>query len=535
MIEHVAEMILERAAGATHSPEDALSVLNVLPIARNARQTILAAVLSRGFSEYQPARVLEHGHLYLLSHYPGHIILATLKETFVVAGEIGDLPALVELWNRTGPGTSGHATWTRLDYSGLLTAAMKHGHTNVVDWYLTIANPTLAEDIPWRLYRWGAPAAAGYTNVLHWSLDRGYLEELTPDLALLSASKGNTQLFDRWFSSQGSATAAMSDLVGSSEYLTFLCSASVQALDWWWMRVANGSELPLPEILDKIVKASLGHEDTAVVEWWWARFLRHRTPEHTFGSRNLTRTGGWSFAVEGADWLWQHSHSSGTHWDSSLHAFPFAPDWHDADLPSLFDWSPTATAPLMQWWIEKSIVLGKTISFTPDAVSDCVRQGKIDVLDCILHMSAELEIDWGPHIVVVALQNAMLSPLMWWETHQDQLPPQDLDCSLYLEHVAAKDAADVLEWWYTRFPTVPTSVWQRICTLAIRHNARAVQGWLRAHPDVVTGAVTGSDPCMTLYTLDFVVEFASHLGLAKPEAAPLTSKTLAHIASRLHR
>ncbi|KAI9216585.1 hypothetical protein BC828DRAFT_400934 [Blastocladiella britannica] len=50
----------------------------------------------------------------------------------------------------------------------------------------------------------------------------------------------------------------------------------------------------------------------------------------------MTEDDGWKYSVATADWLWEHSHSSGTHWDPrAADAFPFAPDWHDLQLPRL--------------------------------------------------------------------------------------------------------------------------------------------------------------------------------------------------------
>ncbi|KAI9222480.1 hypothetical protein BC828DRAFT_396709 [Blastocladiella britannica] len=101
MIDHIVYLVLAHAAGAIRAPEEALLVLNVLP--KDRAPSVLAAVLSRDFKEFSPARAIKHGlGLVLLPHYPENILISGLHEILVAAAESGDLPTLQLLWQLAG-------------------------------------------------------------------------------------------------------------------------------------------------------------------------------------------------------------------------------------------------------------------------------------------------------------------------------------------------------------------------------------------------------------------------------------------------
>ncbi|KAI9217245.1 hypothetical protein BC828DRAFT_408689 [Blastocladiella britannica] len=379
-------------------------------------------------------------------------------------------------------------------------------------------------DLPlsWRRTRWDTCAANGHVQTLLWGLERGYLKRLTARLALLSARTGNLTLVARWLSSQKSPTAAINALKHDMAYPQFLQCRSVATLDWWWIHVANESELPWSFALDEIVGNALCGTDT-ILEWWWARFLAHRAPGRQFGSLELIESRGWEFSPQGAEWLWQHAHRSGTHWDGSLNAFGFAPDWHDVALSRL-PWSIKVNVVVLRWWIDKwTTVLEMNDTITPALIGECVSVGDLRTLDAILCARDSIQVDWGDGLVIRALNHGRLDVLTWWEAHHDQLPPQNLDCDLALWHSAHWDTADVLEWCYTRFSSaISKENWQTACEFAILHNAQNVQQWLLAHPDLL-GDVTITDTFSpTLHTLDFLTAVGPTL-----DPLPLTDATLA--------
>ncbi|KAI9222431.1 hypothetical protein BC828DRAFT_420669 [Blastocladiella britannica] len=136
MIDHVLNVILAHAVGATFSPEEALVVLNVLPA--NRAPSVLAAALSRGFKEFDPTLAIKHGFaLALLPHYPAHILFEHLNKTLVAAGILGDLPTVELLWKLAGPTTPGRIEWCN-DF-GFLEELIKQGNLPVLEWFANAA------------------------------------------------------------------------------------------------------------------------------------------------------------------------------------------------------------------------------------------------------------------------------------------------------------------------------------------------------------------------------------------------------------
>ncbi|KAI9220169.1 hypothetical protein BC828DRAFT_384141 [Blastocladiella britannica] len=514
MINDVANIILAHAAGAARSPQAAIEILNVLP----QHEPVLTAVLSRGFQEFSPALAVKHGHAHLLPCYPRHILLADLGDTLRAAGARGDLPALVKLWQIAGPTTLGRIIWLNADDNSLVGTLIVHARLDALDWFVGAA-ALAGLCIQWSQYyrAWPSAATSGHTNVIEWGLKHGYLETMTRELALIFATNGSTAPLERWLAAQPGKTQAIAALKRDYQYPEFLKNTTAAALDWWWIHIAKSRWLPKPSDLNEIVKwLFYDQKDIATIEWWWARFLEHRTPEHTFGSDDLIAKCSCYFTPEAADWLWQHSHSSGTHWDSTLQsALPFAPAWHDLKLAENYG-SRDISASTLQWWVEKSALTGQRLFIGPRFIWACVCRGRLVVLDSILRASLDtvVQVDWGQELVHCAILQRHLHVLQWWDAHRDQLPDQDLSkCPLYLGQVAEHDATGILEWWHARYPlAAKDDDWMHVLNGAIEYNARTMQAWLRSHPDLVCGSVYFMDePCLTPFTLDFMAEFESHM------------------------
>ncbi|KAI9223941.1 hypothetical protein BC828DRAFT_402707 [Blastocladiella britannica] len=249
MIDHVAYLILERAASSTRSPEDALIVLNVPPSAR--APTVLAAALSRGFLEHKPSLAVKHGLAYLLPHYPSHVLYTHLKETLTIAAGMGALPVLEMLWQLVGPNTLGRAVWFTAQFP-----------------------------LSWDQGSWLHAATNGHLDMVRWGLAHGHLLELDQNVAMASTkANGDMSLFLEWASTISIDELDMTD---------FLCRATrrglVKVLDWWWVSVADRSVLPDPASFATITDASQASGCITMVKWWWDRFREAWTPEHTFGS-----------------------------------------------------------------------------------------------------------------------------------------------------------------------------------------------------------------------------------------------------------
>ncbi|KAI9216034.1 hypothetical protein BC828DRAFT_394351 [Blastocladiella britannica] len=508
MIDHVASRILAHAAGSTSSPEESLTILNVLL----RHDSVLAAVLSRGFKEFSPPSAIKHGYaVRLLPCYPRLILVGTLKDTITSAAKFDALPALVKLWELAGPKTVGRAVWLMADSLEFLETAVRHGRLSILEWFDGVARAANIT-VPWSEVSWENVAVHGHVTVLCWALERRYLDHITPDYALLSASTGDITLLEQWIASQPSKVAAMAVLTQSEEYETFFQTASVATLDWWWIRLADSSQLPEPDMLVLIFQTSLCGKDMAVVEWWWSRFLAHKTPQHTcIGSVAILRHG-WGLSLEGAQWLWRHSHYTGTNWDADLKAFEFASDWHDVRLPMAAFRSQKPTLALLEWWVAKCIVMKRKLSISSSLIGIWARTGQVEALTYLIHSPKDqLEIDWGEYLVAIALHSMQLNVLQWWDAYCDKLPPQQLDCSSYLQY-ASIDDANVLEWWHARFfASTPADDWQAACTSAIVNNARAVQQWLCSRPNVYSQLKTPTycGPRATIYTLEFMDKLGS--------------------------
>ncbi|KAI9215755.1 hypothetical protein BC828DRAFT_47401, partial [Blastocladiella britannica] len=329
MIDHVARQILELAAGAARSPEDALHVLNVLP--QHDDPTMCAAVLSRGFPKFSPALAVKHRHTHLLPRYPQYILFHTLQETLAATGERGDLPALKALWAVAGPATVGRVVWLAMDTFGLTYFLLSNGHIEAFEWLLGAAE---AANI--RLPNSSAmeSSAEDQPDVLCWLIEHDLISIRESWRAFSSATNGNVTHLENWIASQPDRASAIASYTFKYECQEFLQKAQVKALDWWWTHLANSSELPEQTEFHTIIGKVLCRGDISALDWWWDRFLECRTPVLQFISEMALLESHWDMSIESAKWLWHHSHSSGSHWDSLLeHAFPFASDWHDLILP----------------------------------------------------------------------------------------------------------------------------------------------------------------------------------------------------------
>ncbi|KAI9220854.1 hypothetical protein BC828DRAFT_415328 [Blastocladiella britannica] len=519
MIDHILYLILAHAAGATFTPEEAITVLNVLP----QHGSVLSAVLSRGFSEYKPSNATKSGHgLALLPHYPLHVLFDDIFKTLGAAGALGSLPVLDLLWQLAGPTTAGRYVWLENYLFGLTAQAIENDRMEVLDWFSDVAS---AANIPvrWETRRWEMAANKGHTRVLLWAIERGYMTELDCDAALLSTQTGDPTVMKWWIARQPSKEVAMAALSNMDLVRSI---AATKTLDWWWANAHSGG-LPDSDSFASLIDTLLFRGDIDAVEWWWARFLEHRTPEHTFGTQRAA-TGlllHREFAV--VEWLWDHSHASGNHYDPT--AFPFfSPDWHGIPTPSIFSSYSPANLPFLQWAAARSAALGQRLGLSGRFVFPWIVNNRVEMLDYALESGDVLEVVWASDIVSTAIDFAQVEVLEWWDRHQDQLPPQDLDCSSGLLSVAQRDAADVLEWWHAH-PQLSASKndWQQVCLEAIKYDANRVQRWLLKHMglfapdeyDTVGFHASVWDLEMTGVTL-FTLEFMSAIS---PAPVPSTS------------
>ncbi|KAI9215972.1 hypothetical protein BC828DRAFT_394462, partial [Blastocladiella britannica] len=369
---------------------------------------------------------------------------------------------------------------------------------------------------------WHNVAMNGHTKVIIWALVNGLLEAdvMLDGIILQSAPKGDVSLLLGWFARHQSNAEAIAHIKNDEPdiYSKFLFSSSVRALNWWWNNMANWSELPEEELLHSIVWNALRLTDsTTVVEWWWKRFLEHRSPTLTFWSTGHIFSP-WDFSIECAEWLFQHSHISGTQYDASLNAFAIAPDWHDQVLPPFT--SPQSLH-LLEWWQEKFAIIGQPVRIgSASLVRNCVHAGDVHTLDYLLQQSHTENIEWGSDLVFNATKALKLQVLEWWDAHSDQLPPQSMRDFSWVKDAISACATDILVWWYNRDPSIFAYAWDDLISCAIKHNSRELQHWLLSRPELVSekfnladDAFAGREP-PPLYTLDFVTHF-----FADPNAA----------------
>ncbi|KAI9218442.1 hypothetical protein BC828DRAFT_429321 [Blastocladiella britannica] len=461
MIDDVLYLVLSSAAGAALSPKDAQAVLNALPMYR--APTVLAAVLSRGFLEHRPKLAVKHGHaLALLPHYPPYILADDLQTTLKAAGSTGDLPTAKLLWQLVGPATAGHTDFW-VGESGFLTKAVMNGHLLVVQWFSHEAR-TANIQIHWTLHcQFNFAAAEGRTETAHWAIAQGLIKGISGQTALLSTQLGDTSLVEWWIMTQDSKRAAMDALSDTRLLARVSNKGLLRTLDWWW--ASSGSKLPEPDSLTRIVDAALCGRTLVVVEWWWARFLEHHTPEHTFGS--LLEIGQFN-CPEILDWHWQKFHEKPDYFACPLerHKYPHG---------VIFSIAHRKTLPILQWAVDKCTELGSQKLVLRHAfINSCLRHGDVGALDLVLHSAKVLGVKWSQAIVACAIKISS-------DLHCGELPPQDLGCSSKLSNAAALDGVNVLEWWHAHQLPACKVDWQWVCIKSIEYNSRRVQMWLMDH------------------------------------------------------
>ncbi|KAI9216020.1 hypothetical protein BC828DRAFT_441699 [Blastocladiella britannica] len=513
MIDHVSYRVLELAAGASDSPEDALDILGVLP----QNDLVLTAVLSRGFGEFRPALAVKHGLAHLLPRYPSHVLFNNLSETLAAAAELGSLSTLVHLWETAGPTTVGRAVWFEPRFGGFLDAAVRHGHIHILDWLVD----DIRVPLKWDYVSFLCAASNGHLEMIQWGLARGHLDTLNLDLATGSTATGDMSLLKHYFSLQPHMPeATLERILSNLSGVGYL-----HTLVWWWETEANHCKLPEPAAFAKITHSAIANGMLDVVQWWWDRFLEFRTPEHKFGSLTDDTSHLLSVSrVEVAEWLWQRSHTSGTLWDSKLDAFSFAPDWKGFKLDTglLRYFLPSAL--YLEWLINKCVVLGTKLELKPDFMSDVVRHGHVETLDVILHLADKILFEWDGQLVSDALDTGRFNVLQWWEANRNALPPQCMDLTASAYFVASHDNVEMVEWCYAHMQHSPAA-WQAMCQSAIQHNSRKIQIWLRSHVGLfcekgkstldfkLIWPINPFEPAP--YTLDFVSAIASNIGTQK--------------------
>ncbi|KAI9217511.1 hypothetical protein BC828DRAFT_390976 [Blastocladiella britannica] len=170
-------------------------------------------------------------------------------------------------------------------------------------------------------------------------------------------------------------------------------------LDWWW--AYTGSKLPEPASFAQIANAALMSSSLpVVVEWWWARFLEHRTPEHTFGTilhiENFHNT-------RILDWYCEHYNETPGH-------FTQKPEQSSHDV--IFTINRWADLPILQWAVDKCAVLdGQKLKLSEYFVNACISNGSVAMLDLIVHSMDVVIVDWSSKLLINAVKHGQLGGL----------------------------------------------------------------------------------------------------------------------------
>ncbi|KAI9217861.1 hypothetical protein BC828DRAFT_390100 [Blastocladiella britannica] len=518
MIDHVVYNILAHLAGTARTPEEALAVLDVLP--KNRAPSVLAAVLSRGFLEYEPALAIKHGHgLALLPHYPSYILFDTLEKALGAAGTLGDLLTIKLLRQLAGPESPGRQTWYQNRPNSFINQVIGNGHTSVFEWTLHVSRDEGIQ-LEWQRDIWDIAAKAGYTEIINWAIAHDHVKNLDCAAALISTRFGDTSVRDWWIAQQPNQEAVMTVLNYSYVIVEVTRNGVADASDWWW--AYTGSKLPEPTTFALVVNAALTGLSLAVVECWWARFLEHRTPEHRFGG--LFEVGDFK-SVSILDWYWRLYHENPDCF--ALNDYPHG-------LSFVLQWE--TTFPVLQWAVAKCAELGdgQKLMVADGVINWCFSDGCVDLLDTFIRSKDAFIIDWPQDILSKAIMHGQLKVLEWWERNQGSLPPQDLYCGQQLCEAASRDASNVIEWWYAQYP-VSKSRWQEVCIAAIRSDALRVQLWLLDHHDLFVAESDENhrefaEECIerldaiTPFTLEFYAAIGLDLDLAT--VFPIPSMTM---------
>ncbi|KAI9221435.1 hypothetical protein BC828DRAFT_380963 [Blastocladiella britannica] len=370
------------------------------------------------------------------------------------------------LWRLGGPTSIARVSWFE-DY-GLVSKAVKNGHLQVVEW-MQRAAITVSIPIHWKPHLWKYAAAAGHTKVLGWAIAQGHLTTLGCSAALLSTCNGDSTIAEWWITTQSSRRKALSALQSVHVLAMVTKAGAVCALDWWWTNI--GMQLPSPTAMAEIATTALASKCLTVVEWWWMRFVKYRTPEHTFGDRPFDIGHFTSVAI--LDWFYMRS-------QESKECFPQSPELNPHGLS--FTINTRTTLPILQWAMEKCANLdGQKLQLMSNFVDLCASAGDVAMLDLALKPSNVLVVEWTANLVSNVLQSRSVAVLEWWELHRDELPPQNLDCSSHLPRATVFDSVDLIAWWYAQQLPIRKLDWQKVFHKAIQHNSRRMQLWLHDH------------------------------------------------------
>ncbi|KAI9218372.1 hypothetical protein BC828DRAFT_399654 [Blastocladiella britannica] len=503
-----ASFLLAYTAGDADTPEGAIQALNVLP----QHDSVLAAVLSRGFLEYRPELAIKHGlGLALLPHYPSHVLFDDIYNTLAAAGALGDLPTVELLWNLAGPNSLGRVAWFKSYEGSFVSAAISNSRVPILEWF-TRAASTAGIAIWWTDQHWNYAIGAGHTRVFHWAIAQGHPLNIRCSDAFYSARNGDRSVMDIWIARQPSREAALVEMSDPSILAKATDNGMIGSLDCWWEY--TGSKLPEPKALVRITFTALTNvvDDgsglaLAVVEWWWTRFLEHRTPNHKFGGPlgigSLRR-------VTIRDWFQHHYHEYNDF-------FVPSPEWDSnpqQDMVIALDTFRGLRS--LQWAVEKCAVQsGQKLKLNPWDMSSTSRTDALETLEYIMQHKDVFIVHWREDILPNAIWYGKIKVLEWWDRHQGQLPPQSLiECVQYIPDAAQRDAVDVLAWCHAHQLPVSRDDWQKVCVSAIKYNSRRVQLWLRDHlelfiPESNEDRLAFMDKCMdalhqaTTFTLSF--------------------------------
>ncbi|KAI9218321.1 hypothetical protein BC828DRAFT_407701 [Blastocladiella britannica] len=358
MIDDVINIILDYAAGATVTPDQATTVLNVLSATR--APSVLAAVLDRGFREYNPSRAIKHGlGPTLLPQYPPHILFGDIYRALGAAAVCGDMPTIKLLWRLAGPATAARLAWVEEFDSCFIDKIIKSGHSLVLEWFEQAVG-SVGIPVNWSAQAWVDATEVGHTKVVSWAIAHGHLNTLDCATALLSTRHNDMSMIEWWIAAQSSNEMVLQALNDVDVLIKVSNAGATVSLDWWW--AYTGSKLPEPEAFAKIVNAALASRSMATVQWWWSRFLEHRMPEHAFegsveiGQFNCVEDLEWDMLV--TDWSPELVYNAARSGQSKVLKWW---DLHRDELPaqdldpsvSLFYAARMDAIDVLEWWLTR--------------------------------------------------------------------------------------------------------------------------------------------------------------------------------------
>ncbi|KAI9217285.1 hypothetical protein BC828DRAFT_391551 [Blastocladiella britannica] len=423
----VAGHVLAHAGTQCRTIEQALALMRVLPALEQPHT--FRAIRTRGFLELAPHHALrlavKYGHTEPFELFPASAVAPESWELLRTAAEFGNVKLLQKYLD----------AWTEKDQrddkdTQLFKLALNAGRVAVLEWLQAenrVHGSTIGpDDFTTTKYDLGC---------LKWAKSHGLLS--IPTGLLVKKGLAQNQLDVVEWAITDIPKADLAAILNSEDFVHNLAYFDCNSLDWWW---AHSPKFPSPDDFGAVAPIfTLGRMEA--IQWWWQKFLEHRTSGHKFASTWEIYAVYAEQNLEVMTWLWDNSQAHPTYFDI---------DWEkafaDCILYSAKDWD----GELMNWWRSKSMEFGFESDFYVD-VDELAQAGKFGVLESL--GDNDIDTIWPDNLHQYAFQKHDLSFLKWVDTHLGF--GADKNDHFTVSGTVSAELLDMFRWWSDRYGFEP--------------------------------------------------------------------------------